>query len=116
MFKSDVEEKPTGKIVVTEIDASVFRAILRYIYTGRAEVNDMNSYIDLIYGAEKYDLPELKHHCFDLLCNGVTVATIGDLAVAAETCNADDKVKEFIKKFFLRLVHSKINQRQTKSL
>lgn len=105
MFESDVEETATSKIVVTEIDASVLRAILRYIYTGTAEVNDINSYIDLIYGAEKYDLPELKEHCFELLCDSVTIATIGGLAVAAETCNADDEVKEFIKNFFLRLVH-----------
>lgn len=113
MFKSDMEEGKNSKIVVTDIDACIFRVILWYIYTGKVDMNDTNLYMDLIYGSEKYDLSELKDHCFNLMCCSVTIDTIGSLAVAADTYNADDKIKEFIKKYFLRWVHCQISKQKS---
>lgn len=79
-----------------------FHAVLLYIYTGKIEKNDATSYIELIYGAEKYDLSELKEHCFYQLYESVTDETIGILAVAAENYNADEKTKECIKEYCQR--------------
>lgn len=102
MLKSDMQEMATSQIVLTDIDATTFKAILLYIYTGKVEINDTTSHNDLIYAAEKYDLSDLKQHCFEQMYKSATVGTIGNLAVAAELYNADEKIKQPIKEFCQR--------------
>ncbi|KAG4071672.1 hypothetical protein HA402_011826 [Bradysia odoriphaga] len=102
MLESDMRETATSKIVLTDIDAEIFRAILLYIYTGKVEMNDSISYVELIYGAEKYDLAELKQYCFEQMCKSVTIDTIGSLAVAAEVYNADENIRKPIKEYCRR--------------
>lgn len=72
-----MQESATSRIVLTDIDADTLRAIIFYIYTGKVEINDdATTYTKLIYGAEKYDLSELKEHCFDQLCENVNFETM----------------------------------------
>lgn len=102
MFDAEMSESSSGQVVLTDIDSETLNAILLYIYTGEATVNDSISYTELIYGAEKYELQELKHHCFHKMYECVTDETIGSLAVAAYTYNADDDIKKSVKNYCLR--------------
>lgn len=102
MLSSHMEETTTSKIILTDIDTAIIHAILLYIYTGKVEINETTSYTELIYGAEKYDLAELKQYCFEQMCKTVTIETIGNLAVASEVYNADEKIRKPIKEYCQR--------------
>ncbi|KAG4074951.1 hypothetical protein HA402_014530 [Bradysia odoriphaga] len=116
MLESDMQETVTSKIILDDIDATVFHVILSYIYTGKVDVNDTISYADLIYGAEKYDLSELKQYCFEQMFKSVTVKTIGNLAVAAEVYNADEKTKKLVKEYCQRNIAALMEDSEIKNV
>ncbi|XP_037034067.1 speckle-type POZ protein B-like [Bradysia coprophila] len=116
MLDSHMLETVTSKIILNDIDATVFHAILSYIYTGKVDVNDTISCTELIYAAEKYDLSELKQYYFEQMCKGVTVKTIGNLAVAAEIYNSDEKTKQSIKEYCQRNIAALIKDPAIKNL
>jgi speckle-type POZ protein len=99
MFDSEMKESQSSQVFLTDIDAETVYAVLIYIYTGKVVLSEGTSYTELIYGAEKYDLPQLKHYCFDKMFECVTDETVGTLAVAADTYNADKDTKEAVKKY-----------------
>lgn len=102
MFDSEMEESESNQVVLTDIDFETMHAVLLFIYTGEVKMNELISYTELIYGAEKYDLPELKRHCFRKMFECVTEETFGMLAVAALTYNADTEFQESVEKYCLR--------------
>lgn len=99
-----MQESTASKVVLTDIDVDTVRAILLYVYLGKVETKDVAvaSCIELIHGAEKYDLVELKRYCFDQLCKSMTDETIGSVAVAAEVYDADQNIKECVKEYCQR--------------
>lgn len=102
MFDSEMTELMSNQVTITDIDEETLNVVLLYIYTGKVMTTESISYTDLIYGAEKYDLPQMKHYCFDKMWECVTDETIGELAVAADIYNADKDTQECVKNYCLR--------------
>jgi hypothetical protein len=71
MLTTEMSEKKTSRIVVNDIDSEIMHELLRYMYT--FEVENLHKHAsDLIYCAEKYDLPQLKSLCVSNLVNAMT--------------------------------------------
>jgi len=98
MFDSNMKESTTNQVHLTDIDADTIHCVLTYIYTGKVILTANISYKELIYGAEKYNLPLLKNYCFDRMLENVTNDTIGDLVVTAETYYAEPEYTKAVKK------------------
>ena len=65
MLMSDMQEAHAGTLHVEDISTTTFDIILRYIYTGKVSTElDPDLLHEIIYGAEKYGLNELKNYCF----------------------------------------------------
>lgn len=101
MFDTEMKELTSNQVTITDIDNKTMHAVLLYIYTGKV-VNESTSYADLIYVAEKYDLPQMKCYCFERMWESVTDDTIGELAVAADTYNADADTQECVRNYCMR--------------
>jgi len=97
MINSKMKESTTSQVHLTDMDPDTAHCVLTYIYTGKVTLTANTSYTELIYGAEKYDLPHLKNYCFDCLLENVTRDTIGTLAVTAYTYNAEPELRKAVK-------------------
>ena len=100
MLESGMEEVQSGVINVTDITGTAFGILLRYMYTGKVDPGlDSDCLIQIIYGAEKYGLKELKDYCFAKLANGLCEENVGELAVAAHLYGAEEEIRGAIRRF-----------------
>jgi speckle-type POZ protein len=74
VFKAMVEKK-SGVIVAEDIDGETMLEMLRFIYTGTVE-NFETIALNLIYAAEKYELPDLKSMCDTKLLEQISEETV----------------------------------------
>jgi hypothetical protein len=75
MLTTEMSEKKTSRIVVDDIDSNTMQQFLRYIY--KLEVEDLRNHApNLIYCAEKYDLPQLKSMCVSRLIDEVSLKDV----------------------------------------
>lgn len=67
MFKHDMEESRTNHIEIHDLEPHGFKAIMGFIYTGKAP--DLHSMANtLLAAADKYCLEGLKIFCEETLC------------------------------------------------
>ena len=100
MLTSEMAEVNAGVVNVTDMTPTTFRTILHYMYTGKVDQElDSDSFLEIIYGAEKYGLNQLKNYCFQRLVDCLTRETVGALAVAAHFYGAEDRVKMTLRNF-----------------
>ncbi|GBM32449.1 Speckle-type POZ protein-like B [Araneus ventricosus] len=85
MFANPMEESRENEVDITDIDISILRAFLIYMYTGKTSDLTVSSAADLLFAAAKYQLQDLKRVCFDFLKDTVSpqnmlrVLFLGDL-------------------------------------
>ena len=103
MFQHPSKEKLTNQIKIEDIEPDVFQELLRFIYTGRVQVDKLEVMAaGLFIAADKYFLDQLKMTCENHLLrhmspeNCVVLLTTGDLQ------NPTELLKEAAK-FFRRL-------------
>ena len=87
---SGMRETRAEKVVVEDIEADIFREILRFIYTGECSLDVLdNMPIQLLAAADKYQIIRLKCMCENRLFERMTVTDCADVLVAADMHNAD---------------------------
>jgi speckle-type POZ protein len=103
MFQHPTKENLTNQIEIEDIEPDVFQELLRFIYTGRVQVDKLETMaVGLFIAADKYLLDQLKLRCQNHLLhhmspeNCVVLLTTGDLQ------NPTELLKEAAK-FFRRL-------------
>jgi speckle-type POZ protein len=103
MFQHPSKENLTNQIKIEDIEPDVFQELLRFIYTGRVQVDKLEVMAaGLFIAADKYFLDQLKMTCENHLLhhmspeNCVVLLTTGDLQ------NPTELLKEAAK-FFRRL-------------
>ena len=82
-MQGEMLEARQGKVTVTDVDSGTFAAVLHYVYTGQLkEGQDLNN---MIYAADKYDLPGLKDLLFlKMKAEDVQEEFIPDLLILAD--------------------------------
>ncbi|GBM32448.1 Speckle-type POZ protein-like B [Araneus ventricosus] len=63
MFAHPMKESRENEVDITDIDVSILRALLTYIYTGKTSDLTVSSAADLLFAADKYQLQDLKRVC-----------------------------------------------------
>jgi speckle-type POZ protein len=86
MFQHPMEEKSTNLAKIEDIEPEVFNQLLRFIYTGRVQVDKLETMAARLFiAADKYLLDELKNKCENYLLrhmspeNCVVLLLTGDL-------------------------------------
>ena len=97
MLLGDMLEARQGEVIVTDVDSGAFAAMLHYVYTGELkEGQDLNN---MIYAADKYDLPGLKDLLFlKMKAEDVQEEFIPDLLILADKHQAGHLKKLAVEK------------------
>ncbi|XP_052224013.1 BTB/POZ domain-containing protein 6-like [Dreissena polymorpha] len=85
-------------ICVPDIEPSTLEHLLRYLYSGKVEINAEIA-LSLLYAARKYDIPVLEIQCKSFLSENMdteNVCTILDQAIVFDDKDLKDKSLEFI--------------------
>ncbi|XP_040596978.1 speckle-type POZ protein-like, partial [Mesocricetus auratus] len=87
MFGHDMEESRTNRIEIHDLEPQGFRAMMGFIYTGKAP--DLHSMADIrLAVADKYGLHRLKVMCQHTLCKDHSVETAAHTLVLAHIHSA----------------------------
>ncbi|GBO20801.1 TD and POZ domain-containing protein 3 [Araneus ventricosus] len=74
MFANPMKESRENEVEITDIDVSTIRALLIFMYTGKTSQLTASSVADLMFAADKYQLPGLKTACSYFLKDSKRVA------------------------------------------
>lgn len=94
MFQHNMREAETGRVVIEDVRADIFKQLLHFIYSGRigTPLNEVTAQ-PLFLAADKYDVSDLKDDCVDFLLTCVRVDNALNLMAWAHIHNID-KLKE----------------------
>ena len=83
MLLGDMLEARKGEVIVRDMNSGTFAAMLHYVYTGELKEDlDLNN---MMYAADKYDLPGLKDLLFlKMKSEDIQEKFIPDLLILAE--------------------------------
>lgn len=98
MFQQDTMESKTG-IVNCGYDLEIMSAILKYIYSGNFNIEDINTAKEVYRAADYYQLPRLKCLCKSAILTATTSKNVISSLVFADSCGpeADDLKSNILK-------------------
>ena len=108
MFKHDMLEKKSNKVKITDVDYLVLKEMLRFIYTGEVE-NIHSMPIEILIGADKYDMQGLKRKCEEYLADELTVKDVVSTLRIAAMCNAEHlkaRAMNFVKSNIVKIMEA----------
>lgn len=73
MFESPMEENEKNAIAIPDIELSVLKDLLEFLYTGNLSADDFESVYALYYAADKYDVSSLRKTCVGVLLSKMDV-------------------------------------------
>ncbi|GIY20934.1 speckle-type POZ protein [Caerostris darwini] len=76
MFATEMKEKLTNDVDITDMDVSALRNMLTFMYSGRIENLTAASAGDLLFAADKYQLQGLKTMCSDFLKSKLSLQNV----------------------------------------
>jgi speckle-type POZ protein len=88
MFQHDMTENKTNETEITDVTPAAFKALLRFIYTGHCEVENLEE--QLLVAANKYDIQDLKQICAKEMRKKLTVDNAVDLLIFSDLHQAKD--------------------------
>lgn len=99
MFENEMKEKQEKQVNIEDINANVFKEVLRYIYTNT--VNDLNTHAENLFkAADKYNLSKLTIICVDELTRSLNIENAARILTLANKHNArilKERTLNFIK-------------------
>ncbi|XP_023316452.1 speckle-type POZ protein A-like [Trichogramma pretiosum] len=100
MFSHDMLEKESQTVNMVDINFEAVVEMLRYIYTGNIENDEIAIITDLLVAADKYQLGELKNRCEKTLSSKLSSANAVDILKVADKHGAkylEKKAVDFVK-------------------
>ncbi|GBM38726.1 Speckle-type POZ protein-like B [Araneus ventricosus] len=91
MFANPMKESRENEVDITDVDVSVLRALLVYMYTGKTSDLTSTSAADLLLAAEKYQLRDLKTVCSHYMMLTVSFQNVWSLLVLGDLLSEDLK-------------------------
>ena len=89
MFESGMAESASNEVFVPDIEPSVFKELLRFVYSDEAPKFDSESTMALLAAADKYDMAGLKEICETALCSNLTAQNVIEALLLAERNRCD---------------------------
>jgi len=82
MFDSNMAEAKSGTVVIEDMEADTLQRLLEFTYS--CKVTDMQEVMELLYAADKYQMPDLVRECAGHLQEELTPATTADILVLSD--------------------------------
>ena len=98
MFKSQMRERYENTIEIQTVNGKEMRALINFIYVGSIKINHTNV-MDLLSGADYFQLDEVKQFCFEFLQTNITPdnsLAILKAATLYRNENLEDQVQMYI--------------------
>ena len=102
MFVSDMKEKRTSLVEISDINPAVVSDMVAYLYTGTAP-NIHTLAKDLLAVADKYELKPLLELCENKLASEIKISSVVDLLLLADLHNAVNLKKNCLNFIYLNL-------------
>lgn len=101
MFQSNMKEKSSNVLEICDMEPAVVSDMLEYLYAGKPlRINELAK--DLLYAANKYELPLLFTMCENELILSLTVENVAEIISLADQYQASN-----LEKFCLKLIQSR---------
>uniref|UniRef100_A0A0D9XJW0 BTB domain-containing protein n=1 Tax=Leersia perrieri TaxID=77586 RepID=A0A0D9XJW0_9ORYZ len=91
LFGSMKESDREGVVIINDIDAQVFKALLRFMYTDSLPEMEEEAIMceHLLVAADRYNLRRLKLICEDRLCSYIGIGNVGNILALADQHHCD---------------------------
>ena len=107
MFQHPTKENLTNQIKIEDVEPDVFRELLRFIYTGRVQVDKLETMaVSLFKAADKYLLDQLKMACENYFLRHMSPENCVFRLLNGDLQNPTKPLKEAAK--FFRLLPSQV--------
>lgn len=90
MLETNMTEKTSGVVNITDCDADCFKDFLLFLYSGRLDVVSSSNALGLHYIADKYNVEELKKACSECMAHEISVDSFCDVYLLAASCNESE--------------------------
>jgi speckle-type POZ protein len=100
MMEINMRESEESKCKIEDIEGRVMMEFLRFIYCGHVENIDEIA-ADLLYVANKYDVPDLKPLCSISMVSKLALENVLQTAVLADL-HGDEHLKSYCELFIMR--------------
>lgn len=89
MLQTDMKEAKTNEVVIKDIEEEVMEEMIRFVYTGKANLNgDMA--VKLLHVADKYGIEKMKMKCVEFLSWDLSMENVIGTLVLADQFEAND--------------------------
>ena len=108
MFKTEMRERYQPNIPVTGVDGETANALVGFMYNGQITI-DSNSVMNLLAGADYFQIDDVKAFCFDYLMDRITSDNWYAVETAAKLYRSDQLqkyVNQFIADNFENIIKS----------
>ena len=108
MFKSKMKEQYERNIPVTGVDSKTVNTLVDFMYNGQVTI-DNNSVINILAGADYFQIDEVKTFCFEYLMDQITCGNWNDVLVAAKLYRSNEllkQVSEFVTNHFDKIIQT----------
>lgn len=99
MFQQDMKESTSRELSIEDVRKDTVEAMLEYIYTGEVTKKVKNE-SELVYVADKYELPGLLELCFHKL-NEVEESMVIDILILSDRHKLEDFKKVLIQRILM---------------
>lgn len=93
MFETDMSEKKSKVVNITDTEPNVFKNLLNFIYFGEVESNSIHDCLKLLMAADKYIVSTLDAILKDIIIKKLSPTCVIDVLVAADSLN-DSQLKK----------------------
>lgn len=97
MFSSGMKEEQSSRVEIIDIEPTIFKLFLRYIYCGRVESTDIEKLLKLVIAADKYSVKSLVDLCAYRISMNLSVDTAVDALIVSDIVSAKFFKKECIR-------------------
>lgn len=91
MLTTDMKEAASSSVDVPDFNSIMMRELLRFMYCGEVEKLEEIAK-DLIFAAEKYQIPQLKEKCIDQLVSKLAKENVLDALIIADRVSDSEKL------------------------
>ncbi|KAF8787840.1 Protein maternal effect lethal 26 like protein [Argiope bruennichi] len=101
LFSSDMREKNSGHVDITDFENDTIHRMLLYMYTDSLEDLQFESAFELYKAADKYQILSLKSRCSSFLKESLCPSNACEMLILADL-HSDDDLKGVVQEYILR--------------
>ncbi|CAG8619763.1 9982_t:CDS:2 [Funneliformis mosseae] len=97
LLDSNMIESNNRSLILKEISSITLDTLLKFMYTGEItfELDSIEDWIDLMYGASRFQIPTLIQRCEKALKELVDEENVEDIEAIARDCGAEQLIRYF---------------------